>query len=120
MCIFPSDGIGRIRFTGLGYISHSQPNASGSPKTILCCDQEYYNEKYPKVKIDNLGFIQLQTHQGGHRHPMSFRGPSGPWESPGINLPSCIYLDEWGNSYQEIATVALLPRNDTVFDALSH
>ena len=38
ICIFPSDGIGRIRFTGLDYKIHSQPNASGSPKTYLCCD----------------------------------------------------------------------------------
>ena len=38
MCIFPSDGTDRIRFTGLGYQAHSQPDASGSPKTNLFCD----------------------------------------------------------------------------------
>ena len=34
MCIFPSDGTNRIRFTGRGYQAKSQPDASGSPKTI--------------------------------------------------------------------------------------
>ena len=34
MCIFPSDGTNRIRFTGHGYQAKSQPDASGPPKTI--------------------------------------------------------------------------------------
>ena len=34
MCIFPSDGTNRIRFTGRDYQVKSQPDASGSPKTI--------------------------------------------------------------------------------------
>lgn len=38
MCIFPYDGTNRIRFTGKGYKSHSQPDASGPPKTYLLCD----------------------------------------------------------------------------------
>ena len=33
MCIFPSDGTNRIRFTGKGYQAHSQPDASSPPKT---------------------------------------------------------------------------------------
>ena len=39
MCIFPSDGTNRIRFTGKGYKSHSQPDASGPPKTYVLCDE---------------------------------------------------------------------------------
>ena len=35
MCIFPYDGTDRIRFTGLGHEAHSQPDASGSPKTLV-------------------------------------------------------------------------------------
>ena len=42
---------------------------------------------------------------------MSFRGPLGPWESPGTVFVTAWQNDEW---YQEIATVALLPRNDKV------
>ena len=38
MCIFPYDGTNRIRFTGKGYGTHSQPDASGSPKTYVLCD----------------------------------------------------------------------------------
>ena len=38
MCIFPSDGTNRIRFTGKGYKTHSQPDASGPPKTYVLCD----------------------------------------------------------------------------------
>ena len=38
MCIFPSDGTDRIRFTGLDYKIHSQPDVSGSPKTYVLCD----------------------------------------------------------------------------------
>ena len=38
MCIFPSDGTNRIRFTGQGYQAQSQPDASGPPKTYLFCD----------------------------------------------------------------------------------
>ena len=34
MCIFPSDGISRIRFTGQGADAHSQPVLLGSPKTL--------------------------------------------------------------------------------------
>ena len=33
--IFPSDGISRIRFTGQSQQAHSQPDASGPPKTYL-------------------------------------------------------------------------------------
>ena len=35
ICIFPSDGTNRIRFTGQGMHAQSQPNASGPPKTYL-------------------------------------------------------------------------------------
>ena len=38
ICIFPSDGTNRIRFTGKDYRVHSQPDASGPPKTYLFCD----------------------------------------------------------------------------------
>ena len=38
-CIFPSDGTNRIRFTGKGYRTHSQPDASGPPKTYVLCDE---------------------------------------------------------------------------------
>ena len=40
ICIFPSDGTNRIRFTGKGYQAHSQPDASGSPKTYLLLRSE--------------------------------------------------------------------------------
>lgn len=33
--IFPSDGTSRIRFTGQSQQAHSQPDASGPPKTYL-------------------------------------------------------------------------------------
>ena len=33
--IFPSDGTDRIRFTGQSQQAHSQPDASGPPKTYL-------------------------------------------------------------------------------------
>ena len=39
MCIFPSDGTNRIRFTGKDYRIHSQPDASGPPKTYVLCDK---------------------------------------------------------------------------------
>ncbi len=35
MCIFPSDGTSRIRFTGQSYQTQSQPDASGPPKTFF-------------------------------------------------------------------------------------
>ena len=38
MCIFPSDGISRIRFTGQDDQVQSQPAAAGTPKTYLLCD----------------------------------------------------------------------------------
>ena len=39
ICIFPSDGTNRIRFTGQDQIMvQSQPEASGTPKTYLFCD----------------------------------------------------------------------------------
>lgn len=38
ICIFPSDGTNRIRFTGKGYRAHSQPDASGPPKTYVLRD----------------------------------------------------------------------------------
>ena len=50
MFIFSYDGTIRIRFTGLGYKAHSQPNASGSPKTRLCAVYGYYN---PILRIVN-------------------------------------------------------------------
>ena len=50
MCIFPSDGTDRIRFTGLGYQSHSQPDASGSPKTYLYAIWDYYTAICGNVK----------------------------------------------------------------------
>ena len=39
ICIFPSDGISRIRFTGQDTrLVQSQPEASGTPKIDLFCD----------------------------------------------------------------------------------
>ena len=43
ICIFPSDGTSRIRFTGQDYQVQSQPDASGSPKTYLRAVYGYYN-----------------------------------------------------------------------------
>ena len=43
---------------------------------------------------------------------LSFRGPLGPWESPGARWQHFSNCDERETSPQEIATVALLPRND--------
>ena len=50
MCIFPSDGISRIRFTGQSYKAHSQPDASGPPKTYLRAVCIYYSAQYGFVK----------------------------------------------------------------------
>ena len=50
MCIFPSDGISRIRFTGQSYKAHSQPDASGPPKTYLRAVCFYYSAQYGFVK----------------------------------------------------------------------
>ena len=50
MCIFPYDGTNRIRFTGKGYRTHSQPDASGPPKTYVLCDCLYYIAAGVKVK----------------------------------------------------------------------
>ena len=50
MCIFPSDGTNRIRFTGKGYKSHSQPDASGPPKTYCKAIWKYYTADVPSVK----------------------------------------------------------------------
>ena len=44
LCIFPSDGISRIRFTGQSYKAHSQPDASGPPKTYLRAIYTYYRK----------------------------------------------------------------------------
>ena len=55
MCIFPSDGTSRIRFTGLGYGSHSQPDASGSPKTYLRAIYDHYNGYAENVKKKQEG-----------------------------------------------------------------
>ena len=51
MCIFPSDGTNRIRFTGKGYETHSQPDASGPPKTYALCDGHFYNIRSVNVNI---------------------------------------------------------------------
>ena len=51
MCIFPSDGISRIRFTGQSYKAHSQPDASGPPKTYLRAVWVYYSPFAPFVKV---------------------------------------------------------------------
>ncbi len=42
--IFSYDGTDRIRFTGLSYTAHSQPNAFGSPKTSFVLRQSYYSK----------------------------------------------------------------------------
>ena len=39
------------------------------------------------------------------------RGVAPTWQSPGTMFVSALQIDEW---YQEIPTVALLPRNDIV------
>ena len=38
MCIFPSDGTGRIRFTGLDDGKSTLSRCAGSPKTYSLCD----------------------------------------------------------------------------------
>ena len=50
MCIFPSDGTNRIRFTGQDHRVQSQPDASGSPKTYVLCGYCYYSSHREKVK----------------------------------------------------------------------
>ena len=50
MCIFPSDGTNRIRFTGQGYRAQSQPDASGPPKTYLFCDKTILMGEWENVK----------------------------------------------------------------------
>ena len=50
MCIFPYDGTNRIRFTGKGYKSHSQPDASGPPKTYLQAICDHYTAQWRSVK----------------------------------------------------------------------
>ena len=50
MCIFPSDGTNRIRFTGQGYQAQSQPDASGPPKTYLFCDRTILAGEKENVK----------------------------------------------------------------------
>ena len=46
ICIFPSDGTSRIRFTGQDYQVQSQPDASGPPKTYLRVICLYYKWFY--------------------------------------------------------------------------
>ena len=58
VCIFPSDGTGRIRFTGLGCRSHSQPDASGSPKMdLFLAVRGYYSTVEKKVKKKGKGLF---------------------------------------------------------------
>ena len=64
MCIFPSDGTNRIRFTGKSYQAQSQPDASGPPKTICFCDgiiiasaQELSIMKNELQAVINLGAV---------------------------------------------------------------
>ena len=53
MRIFPYDGTDRIRFAGLGDKAHSQPDASGSPKTQFVLRSE--------VIIANYGEMSRET-----------------------------------------------------------
>ena len=57
MCIFPSDGTNRIRFTGQGDQAQSQPDASGPPKTYLFCDKVILTGEKENVK-EKLGNIR--------------------------------------------------------------
>ena len=50
ICIFPSDGTSRIRFTGQDYQVQSQPDASGPPKTYLLAVCVYYRTFWGFVK----------------------------------------------------------------------
>ena len=50
ICIFPSDGTSRIRFTGQDYRVQSQPDASGPPKTYLLAVCVYYRTFWGFVK----------------------------------------------------------------------
>ena len=62
MCIFPSDGTNRIRFTGQDYRVQSQPDASGPPKTYVLRDEFIITQKNrlsrnpekKKYKVDKL------------------------------------------------------------------
>ena len=51
ICIFPSDGTNRIRFTGQNYQVQSQPDASGPPKTYLFCDLKHIIAKAAEKSI---------------------------------------------------------------------
>ena len=54
MCIFPSDGTSRIRFTGQGYKALSQPDASGSPKIDLFCGSSTLYLKNCKCQVKKI------------------------------------------------------------------
>ena len=60
---------------------------------------------------DKLLFISASTSK-----TVSFRGPLGPWESPGTMFISAL---QTGGLYQEIATSASPPRNDSSFGTFS-
>ena len=66
ICIFPSDGTNRIRFTGKGYQAHSQPDASGSPKTYLLLRSEIIIAQIRCLSRKNYaaGLLASQKKQG--------------------------------------------------------
>ena len=53
IAIFSYDGTDRIRFTGLSHKAHSQPDASGSPKTRLCSAIYTYYKQILTIVNDN-------------------------------------------------------------------
>ena len=60
ICIFPSDGANRIRFTGQSAAAaQSQPETSGPPKTYLFCDSAFIidteNADVKHISIDCSG-----------------------------------------------------------------
>ena len=61
MCIFPSDGISRIRFTGQDYQVQSQPDASGPPKTYLLVVCVYYRVFWKFVKRKLVMYITVYS-----------------------------------------------------------
>ena len=64
--IFPSDGISRIRFTGQSQQAHSQPDASGPPKTYLLGVDDIIQKMGKIVKHTFVGRSHDSAEQVGY------------------------------------------------------
>ena len=69
--IFPSDGISRIRFTGQSQQAHSQPDASGPPKTYLLGVDDIIQKMGKIVKHRSVILSERKRVEGSFR----FRQP---------------------------------------------